>query len=338
MKVGIIGNKHKNIRIMKKVFAYLILLALTISCYDDYVLDYEFDGVYFPNPVNVRTVVVGEGLKIRIGAQLGGVLENNQTRNVNFTIDNSLVTPDILDKMQNHNWFWVNEPANKVTDLLPLPADFYTLSNPDKIVIEKDWHSGYVTLMVDSAKFLGNPETINPIYAIPFYITSADADTIIENLRSTVIGLRYENMLFGNYLHGGITVVKDAEGTVVETITYPTKVNQSSNEIMQLSTIAPNAVVTNGFSRTRTNIPEMVLTLNGTNVTISSAAGATNTFEADGANAFNGSKLLQERKLFLNYKYQAGELTYHCQDTLSFRNRIRDGINEWQDENPDNYK
>src|SRR5690606_35736056 len=130
MKVGKTGNNHKNIRIMKKVFAYILLLTITFSCYDDYVLDYEFNGVYFPNPVNVRTVVVGEGLKIRVGAQLGGVLENNQNRNVNFIIDNSLVTPDILDQMQNHNWFWVNEPAKKVTNLLPLPADFYTLSNP----------------------------------------------------------------------------------------------------------------------------------------------------------------------------------------------------------------
>lgn len=338
MKDGIIGNKLKNLKTMKKVFAYIILLIISISCYDDYVKDFDYDGVFFPNPVNVRTVVVGEGLKVRIGAQLGGVLTNNQTRTVNFVIDNNLVTPEVLEQMQNHNWFWVNEPAKKVTNLLPLPADFYTLSDPGKILIEKDWHSGYVTLKVDSAKFLGNAETINPIYAVPFYITSADADTIIESLRSTIIGLRYENMLFGNYLHGGKTVIKNTEGTVVETITYPTVVNQSSNEIMQLSTIAPNAVVTNGFSRTRTNIPEMILTLNGTNITVSSATGSTNTFEADGTNAFNGSKLLQERKLFLNYKYQNGELIYHCQDTLTFRNRIRDGINEWQDENPDNYK
>lgn len=322
---------------MKNILVFLMLLFAVSSCYDEYVLDYDINGVYFPNPINVRTVVVGEGLKIRVGAQLGGVLENKATREVNFVVDNSLVTPEVLEEMKNHPWFWVSEPASAVSDLQPLPSDYYTLSDPGKIVIERGWHSGYVTLSVDSVKFLGDSGTKNPIYALPLSITSADADTIISNLKSTVIGLRFENMLFGNYLHGGVTTIKDAEGTVMETITYPTEVNQSSSEIMQLSTVAPDAVVTNGYSRTRTGLEEILLTLDGENITISSAPGSTTNFEADGANSFNRAKLLQSRKLFLNYRYEDNGLTYHCQDTLTFRNRIRDGVNEWQDENPENY-
>ena len=322
---------------MKKIFSFLILSVAMVSCYDDYVLDHDYDGVYFPNPINVRTVVVGEGLKIRIGAELGGVLENNVERNVNFVIDNSLITPAILQRMKDHAWPWISEPASGVTALQPLPSDYYTLSDTEKIVIKKGWHSGYVTLTVDSVRFLGDGGTLNPIYALPMHISSADADTIISNLRSTIIGLRYENMLFGNYLHGGVTTVKDAAGTTVETIQYPTAVNQGENEIMQLSTTAPNTVVTNGFSITRNGAPEIVLMLEGNDIVVSSAQGSSNTYEADGASAFNGSKLLQERKIFLNYKYAANGLTYHCQDTLTFRKRIRDGVNEWQDENPENY-
>ena len=322
---------------MKKIFTFLILSVAMISCYDDYVLDHDYNGVYFPNPINVRTVVVGEGLKIRIGAQLGGVLENNVERNVNFVIDNNLVTPAVLQKMQDHAWPWVSEPASGVTTLQPLPSDYYTLSDPEKIVIQKGWHSGYVTLTVDSLKFLGDAGTLNPIYALPMYISSADADTIISDLRSTVIGLRYENMLFGNYLHGGVTTVRNADGSTFEIIQYPTAVNQAESGIMRLSTTAPNAVVTNGFGTTRTGAPEMILALEGNNIVVSSAEGSSYTYEADGTNAFNGSKLLQERKIFLNYKYSADGFTYHCQDTLTFRNRIRDGVNEWQDENPENY-
>jgi hypothetical protein len=322
---------------MKKIFAFLILSVVMISCYDDYVLDHDYNGVYFPNPINVRTVVVGEGLKIRIGAQLGGVLENTVERNVNFVIDNSLVTPAVLERMQAHAWPWVSEPSSGVTTLQPLPSDYYTLSDPDNIIIKKGWHSGYVTLTVDSVKFLGDGGTLNPIYALPMYISSADADTIISNLRSTVIGLRYENMLFGKYLHGGVTTVKNPDGSTFETIRYSTAVNQAENEIMQLSTTAPNAVVTNGYGTTRTGAPEIMLALEGNDIVVSSAPGSTNVFEADGTSSFNGSKLLQERKIFLNYKYTADGFTYHCQDTLTFRNRIRDGVNEWQDENPDNY-
>lgn len=322
---------------MKRILVFLILPFAIFSCYDEYVLDYDINGVYFPNPINVRTVVVGEGLQIRVGAQLGGVLENKVERNVNFVVDEELITPDVLQDMKSHAWFWVSEPASEVDELRPLPSDYFSLSDPNTIVIKKGWHSGFVTVSVDSAKFLGDAGTMNPIYALPLSITAADADTIIQNLRSTVIGLRYENMLFGNYLHGGVTTVIDASGNTVETITYPTAVNQSPNEIMELSTVAPNAVATNGFSRSRTGKQEILLTLEGDNILISGAEGSSNAFEPDGASAFNRAKLLQERKLFLNYKYEEDGLTYHCQDTLTFRNRIRDGVNEWQDENPDNY-
>jgi hypothetical protein len=323
--------------IMKKIIAFLILLVMMVSCYDEYVVDYDYDGVYFPNPINVRTVVVGEGMKIKVGAEVGGVLENTRDRDVNFIIDNSLVTPAVLEKMKGHSWAWVSGPASHVTTLQALPSDYFTLSDPGKIVIKKGWHSGDVTLKVDSAKFLSNEATIDPVYAVPFYITTADADTILESNRSAIIGLRYENMFFGNYLYGGVTTIKDATGATVETIHYPTKVNQVS-EIMALSTVAPHAVVTNGYSINRTGQPEIMLTLNGNNITISSAPGSTNTYEPEGSSSFNGAKLLQERKLFINYKYQEGDLFYHCQDTLSFRNRIRDGVNEWQDENPANYE
>jgi hypothetical protein len=58
----------------------------------------------------------------------------------------------------------------------------------------------------------------------------------------------------------------------------------------------------------------------------------------DGASTFNRAKLLQDRRIVLSYKYiDASGNTCYAQDTLTFRNRIRDGINEWQDENPSHY-
>ena len=60
--------------------------------------------------------------------------------------------------------------------------------------------------------------------------------------------------------------------------------------------------------------------------------------EADGDCSFNRAKLLQNRRIYLKYKYVKDGLTYHATDTLTFRNRVRDGVNEWQDENPGNYE
>jgi membrane-bound lytic murein transglycosylase D len=46
----------------------------------------------------------------------------------------------------------------------------------------------------------------------------------------------------------------------------------------------------------------------------------------------------EDRKIVLNYQYVNGTETIHAHETLTFRNRMRDGVNEWQDENPAHYE
>ena len=322
---------------MKKIFALLILSLFIVSCYDDYIKDYDFSAVYFPYQIDVRTFVVGEGMKIEIGADLGGVMRNTKDRNVDFTIVNSLVKPETLTAMQAGASYIVNSVA-AVTTLSPIPASYYTLSNSSRIVIKSGQHTGSVVMKVDSTAFLADAATINAAYAIPLYITTADADSILEPKRFAVIGLKYENMLFGNYWHGGVTTVKDVAGNTIQTIQYYTSITQPEVKIWKLTTVAPNAVVTNGYSDQTTTKGEMKLTLDGTNITISTNTGSAFTIIPDGTSSFNRPKLLQNRKIYLNYKYiNAAGNTCYAQDTLTFRNRIHDGINEWQDENPSHY-
>ena len=145
-------------------------------------------------------------------------------------------------------------------------------------------------------------------------------------------------MLSGNYYHGGITTVKDAAGATVSTILYYTAINQPENKVWKLKTVGPNTLVTNGYSDQTTAKEEMLLTLDGANITVSTRVGSTFAVVPDGTSTFNRAKLLQNRKILLNYKYvNAAGNTCYAQDTLTFRNRIRDGVNEWQDENPANY-
>ncbi len=322
---------------MKKIFAFLFITIALTSCYDDYIKDFDYTTVYFPNKIDVRTVVVGEGMQVKIGAALGGVRENKIDRNVGFVLDNSLITPATLLLMKASSYAFIKSAVANVSTLAALPESYYTLSD-SKIVIKAGEHSGTVTFKADSAAFLSDPATLDANYVIPFYINDADADSILEPYRSAVIGIKYENMLFGNYLHGGITTVKDATGTTINTILYYTRRNQDDNKIWRLTTVAPNAVATNGYSdKTSTSKKELVLTLNGGNLTLSTATGASNTYASDGENSYNQARLLQDRKILLNYQYTVGANTYHCQDTLTFRNRIRDGVNEWQDENPSHY-
>ena len=323
---------------MKKILIVLTLAVAVVSCYPDYIKDFDYNGIYFPYQTDVRTFVVGEGMKIEVGAALGGVRENTIDRTVSFTLDNSLVSPATLILMKGGAQF-IKDATAPVTTLLPLPATYYTLSDNSKMVIKAGSHMGSVVMKVDSAKFLADPLTLFANYAIPFYMTSADADTILQLKRSAVIGVKYENMLFGNYWHGGVTIRKSPAGANLDTIKYYTAVNQPENKIWKLKTVAPDALVTNGYSDQTTAKGEMKLTLDGTNIVVSTNTGSTFAVLPDAASTFNRAKLLQNRKILLNYKYvNAAGNTCYAQDTLTFRNRIRDGINEWQDENPANYK
>jgi hypothetical protein len=322
---------------MKKLLIVLILSVSLASCYKDYITDFDHNGIYFPYQTDVRTFVVGEGMKIEVGVAFAGVRENTRDRIVSFSIDNSLVTPGILGLMKN-GLSYIKAAVANVSVLTPLPSNYYTLSDNSKMVIKTGKHMGSVVLTIDSAKFVADPKALSANYAIPFLLTGADADTILKSKNSNVIGLIYENMLFGNYWHGGVTIVKDAAGTTLQTIPYYTVVNQPENMSWKLKTVGPNQLATNGYSNTTTAKEEMLLTLDGTNITVSTRTGSTFAVLPNGASTFNRAKLLQGRKILLNYKYvNAAGNTCYATDTLTFRNRIRDGVNEWLDENPANY-
>ena len=332
--VGI--NNFKNV-VMKKIFALLILSVALVSCYKDYIKDFDYTGVYFTYPFDVRTLVVGEGMNIEIGVALSGVMKNSMDRDVSFSIEDTLITPEILTAMKG-GANYIKNAVSSVTTLLPLPTNYYTLSDYNIILIKSGQHSGSILLKADSTNFLADNATIDATYALPLYITSADADTILESNRYSVIGVKYENMLFGNYWHGGVTIIKDIGDNTIQTIKYYTSIPTPENTIWTLKTVAPNVLVTNGFSNNTSTQGEMRLTLDGSNITVSSNAGSTFTIMPDGTSTFNQAKLLQNRKIILSYKYvNLDGNTCYAQDTLTFRNRIRDGVNEWLDENPSHY-
>lgn len=323
---------------MKKILAFIILSIAIVSCYDEYVVDFEYTGVYFPYQIDVRTFVVGEGMTIEVGAALGGVRKNTMDRDVSFILNNALITPVILAKMQGAQAY-IKEATAPVATLLPMPAGYYDLSNSGTMVIKSGQHMGSVVVTADSLSFLNDSvNTMYATYALPFYITDADADTILESKRYNIVGLKFEHMLYGNYWHGGAALV-NRPGLGDTTIVYRTEIPTPESKIWQLRTLGPTSLACNGYLNQTSGSDEMVIVLDGNNISIGSAPGSTFTYTPDGASTFNRPKLLQDRKLFLKYKYTdpGNGYTYHCTDTMTFRNRVRDGINEWQDENPSHY-
>lgn len=336
---------------MKKILGILVLVFTMTSCYEDYVKDYKYDAVYFTYQLDVRTFVVGEGMKFDYGIALGGVMSNDRQRIIDYSIDPTLITPAILTSMKASTLTYIKEATVPVTTLSLLPSNLYTLTNASQFIIEKGQNTGRVTIRPDSALFLADPLSLNPNYVLPLLITSTDksmVDSVLPLKKYTVIGVKYENMLFGNYWHGGVTVEKTPTGDIVPgTVAKPnptnyfTAVPSPDSKIWKLKTTAPFELTINGYSnQSSTPKQELKLTLNlldGT-VAVGSATGATYAYSSDGECTFNKAKLLQDRKIFLKYKYVlANGNTCYATDTLTFRNRIRDGVNEWQDENPSHY-
>ena len=340
MKDGIYGIKIKTDTDMKKILAFLIISVAMVSCYDDYIFDYTYTGIYFPYQVDVRTFVVGEGMKIDVGVGLGGVRENTIDRNVQFSFDNTLITPALLVKMKGATQSFIANSTAAVSSLLPLPSNYYTISNPNTMVIKAGQHMGAVKIVPDSVTFLNDSvNTINATYMLPFRITAADADSIVFDKKTNTVAVMFENMLFGNYWHGGQAVI-NRPGLPDSTYSYFTEIPTPESKIWTLKTQGPSTLASNGYlDQTSPLGTEIKLVLKGSKVFVSKAAGSKYVIEPEGASSFNRAKLLQERKIFLKYKYVNTDngFTYHCTDTLTFRNRIRDGINEWQDENPSHY-
>jgi hypothetical protein len=347
MKAGARGTKNLKETDMKKLLAFIIISIAMISCYDNYIYDFTYTGVYFPYQQDVRTFVVGEGMKIDVGVTMGGVRKNTIDRTVSFTFDNTLITPARLNSMKTASLAYIKAAATPVTTLYRLPGTYFTITDSTKMIIKSGQHMGAVTIRPDSLLFLRDSlRTMYSTFALPFYITAAPTiDSIIEPRRTNIVGLKFENMLFGNYWHGGQAIV-NRPGKSDTTIKYYTAIPGPEAKVWILTTKGPKTVYVNGYADQVTGRKEMTLTLDNRNIvnlTVQNntvAAGlSTYAFASDGNNYFYKAKLLQDRKIYLKYSYlnTGNGWTYHCTDTLTFRNRIRDGVNEWQDENPDHY-
>ena len=320
---------------MKRIIVFLFISVTLSSCYQDYIKDFDFTSTYFTYQTDVRSIIVGEDSTFQFGVVLGGVRQNSIDREVSYMIDPTLINSATLALLKAGNQ---KTAMTAVNQLKQMPANYYTLSDNSKFVIKSGMQMGTVKLTANS-NFLADPASFAPNYAIPLKITKA-GDSILSSKNYTVIAIKYENMLFGNYWHGGVTT-RDSAGVTVKPLNYYTQIPSADALAWALITTGLNSLTTNGVSTKSSSAKqEIKLTLNSDGkIIVSEVAGATYKVLPDGESTYNKAKLLQNRKIFLRYKYQdASGIWYYAKDTLTFRNRMRDGFNEWEDENPEHYK
>ena len=331
---------------MKTRFAILLIISAfcVVSCYPDYVGDYSKKACGFANQTDVRSLIVGEGMTFSTGVALGGTINNDEDRTISIGTDYSLVSDATLNALKTHTFSYIADLMKNVPSISALPASIYSLSgdsgNAGTVIIRKGTHVGVIKVKVDSAAFLSDPGRLYPKQVIPLVITDGHGTGIIDGKGYTVIGVRYENMLFGNWYHGGYTEAEDGSGNRTRKDTYSTAIPQADNLVWTLTTVEPFALTANAVAGEFNGAAaQMKLTLGADDsITISAVPGAKYSVEPDGESRFIRSKLLQDRKIVLNYKYVSGTETIHAHDTLTFRNRLRDGVNEWQDENSAAYE
>lgn len=254
---------------MKKIIlASIILATFLTSCYDEFRLDYEYTGVAFSTAdggsnvdgVLHRSVVKDEGLKLDVGINLTGVLDNQEERWADFEID-----PTLLE-----------DPAIAALGYELMPQDYYTLSG-NQFLIHPGTHLGRVTVTLDSAKFVNDPKAVSHIYAIPFRMTGTSEDTINAGLSTKVVVIKYINHYEGYYDQTGKADYIDYTGSAAGSPEF--------TNVLTVNTIMLDTVYADGMMNMTGINYRMTLHVNSDNsVTIkelpNSAVGLLSRYEA----------------------------------------------------------
>ena len=341
-----------NMRHLRKwgpILSCAVALMLTTGCYESYIKDYDVSAVYTAYQWDLRSFVVGEDQAFKFTVALAGVMQNREDRSVQVSVVDALVTDDIAASIPGlgtggvQAWEGLCGQASvgslsgdyvgaalaeaEITALAPLPSAFYSIEGLRDLKIAKGNHTATVTIRATDA-FISDPRAYLPGFALGFRIDGADADLVPAEKSFAVIAVRCENKFYGYYTRAAHVKRLDAAGTVLS----ETDVTASTADdfVYTLTTVDANTVRSNKVAG---EAREMLLHFDGDTVTVSSEDGS-----VTGTGSFNGAKLLQDRELSLQYVATApdGGRT-EVSETLHFRNRIRDGVNEWQDEHPEHY-
>lgn len=317
---------------MKKSILFLAsLLVLATSCYEDYVRDFDYSGALMAYQYDLRTFVLDEGEQFKVTVALTGVMQNEVDRNVELILEPTLLEGSLANltnsALTSGEYVAKEIKAANLTQMTLLPDSYYTVEGQSGLCIKKGTHTASVTLRA-TEDMRNDPKAFAPYYALGFKIANADVDQIVEGKDFAVIAVKCENRFYGTWSRSGKVVSYDAAGQEIS-------VDESEQSLADqycytLTTVNANVV---NVDRVAGSSGQMTLTFDGDQITVSSADGT-----VSGTGSFDGSKLLQNRKLNLGYTVTAADGSRReVTETLYFRNRTRDGVNEWQDENPENY-
>lgn len=325
---------------MKRILLILTILSGLTACnnFDIEHPDFEYTSGYFPYQFPVRTLVLGDYIydntndnahKFVISVAMGGVYENNQDREFEIEVDNSLCDQILFN-------------ANGDT-IRAMPSSYYTLSSSEKIVIPSGKMNGGIEVQLTDA-FFNDPLAIKLGYVVPIrLIGSTDVDTVLSGSSTnpnadvrvssqwavapknfTMFAVKYINEYHGTYFHYGASKVKDSGGSELESKTYSEKYVEN-NPTAKLVTTGRNQVslTTSLNSDVMTGEITMLLNFSGNKCTITNAEGAAYTVSGTGefkSKAYSwGNK--ERDGIVLDFTVSIDDQTYEASDVLVIRDR-----------------
>ncbi|MCA5004613.1 DUF5627 domain-containing protein [Sphingobacterium bovistauri] len=328
----------------KHIFSAILLIALSSCKNQEWEFpDYEYQTVYFAYQYPIRTITMGEDIfdtsldnqgKINVMATTGGVYSSKEEVKVDFVVDNAMT--------QNMVY------SSGGTDIVPLPANYYTLAS-NQMIIPMGKPAGGVEVQFTDA-FFADPKSISTTYVLPLRITSVtNADSVLSGVPKigslqrravaddwdvqpkdyTFYAVKYVNTWHGNYLRRGQDVIVGKNNN--------TSLNKTQNrrnayvekdEVKNIITASrQNAKLPLTFKDvdgTNINI-ELVLAFdNNNNCTISSgSSGVTatgrGTFVKKGEKNSWGNT--DRDGLYLEYQIEMSQMSVSTKDTLVMRDR-----------------
>jgi len=327
---------------MKKIIIIIIVgVAGLMACHNSEKVfdDFIYTSGYFPYQYPVRTLILGDYIypndndnahKFLISVAMGGVYTNNQDRVFNFEL-----APDLCN---NVNFAATDEPIHL------MPQSYYSLSSQNQITIPSGKVNAGVEVQLKDA-FFDDPLAIKMGYVIPLRILNVvNIDTVLRGKTNklnpdprigsdwdilpkdfTMFAIKFINPYHGNYLHRGVSVVKDASSVTIETTPYRARYAEQ-NEIWTLVTTGKNSVTVSGNLRstiiTGTLKMDMTFDDNG-NCTIKEAEGSAYTITGNGrfmedTESWGGSL---HDGIYITYQLTSGANTYFATDSLAIRDR-----------------
>nr|WP_294903033.1 DUF5627 domain-containing protein [uncultured Lacibacter sp.] len=330
---------------MKRVFFIsVILLSVITACNKKWEFpDYKYSTVYFPYQAPVRTLVFGEDIidnsldnqrKCLIMATMGGVYENKKNVTLTVAVDNTLTQR-------------LRFGSATGSDVIAMPANYYTLPSDMKIVIPAGKIMGGIEVQFTDA-FFADPAAIKNTYVIPLKIMSvANADSILRGSTTkaspdprlatdwgvlpkdyVLYAVKYVNPFHGVYLRRGITEVKGNNGnTALDTTVVYRNQFVEKDEVCNLFTksMTQDSISLNSKNKGNINAPfQLVLNFdNAGNCSVSGPASASYTVSGNGAFVKKGDMWGNQKRDVLHLKYQVnfGATTHSFTDTLVMRDR-----------------